>query len=130
MRSKGSDPRAAMKVIIRRLGALVDKAFEAIIRLHDGIMPFICLFWLLPLIAAVVISVLVYDLRPLLRDKLETILLYGLVALPPWLALCLCAEQVNSATARRLKAWMARMPVYVGYVVLGVGGVLWLFGAI
>jgi hypothetical protein len=35
-----------------------------------------------------------------------------------------------SKAARRLNAWMALMPVYVGYVVLGVGGTLWLFGVI
>jgi hypothetical protein len=93
-------------------------------------MLFICLFWLLPLIAAVVISVLFYDLRPLLRDRPETIFLYGLVALPPWLALCVYAEHADSNAANGLKAWMARMPVYVGYVVLGVGGALWLFGVI
>ena len=93
-------------------------------------MLFICVFWLLPLIAAVVISVLFYDLRPLLRDRLEAIFLYGLIALPPWLALCVYADYANSTTALRLKAWMARMPIYVGYVVLGVGGALWLFGVI
>ena len=107
-----------------------DKVLTAVISLHDSIMLFICLFWLLPLIAAVVISVLVYDLRPLLRDKIEAIFLYGFIAVPPWLALCVYAEHANSKTAHRLKAWMARMPVYVGYVVLGVGGALWLFGVL
>ena len=119
-----------MKVLLRRVGALTDKALSGVIWLHDSIMLFICLFWLLPLIAAVVISVLFYDLRPLLRGKIETIFLYGLIGLPPWLALCLYAERANSQLAHRLKGWMARMPVYVGYVVLGVGGALWLFGVI
>jgi hypothetical protein len=119
-----------MSVLFRRLGALADKALSAVIWLHDGIMLFICVFWLLPLIAAVVISVLFHDLRPLLKDRLETIFLFGLIALPPWLFLCAYAEHANSTTAHRLKAWMARMPVYVGYVVLGVGGALWFFGVI
>jgi hypothetical protein len=119
-----------MRAIIPRLGALADKALNAVIWLHDGIMLFICLFWLLPLIAAVVISVLVYDLRPLLRDRLEMIFLCGFIAFPAWLALYVYAEHASSKTAHRLKAWMARMPVYVGYVVFGVGGTLWLLGVI
>jgi hypothetical protein len=115
---------------LRRLGALADKALSVVIWLHDGIMLFICLFWLLPLIALVVTSVSVYDLRPLLRGKIDMIFLDGLIALPAWLALCLYAERANTMTAYRLKAWMARMPVHIGYVVLGVGGVLWLLGVI
>jgi hypothetical protein len=53
-----------MRAPIRRLGALGDRALTAVIWLHDGLMLFICLFWLLPLIAAVVISVLFYDRAP------------------------------------------------------------------
>lgn len=119
-----------MTSLLRRLGALADKALSVVIWLHDSIMLFICLFWLLPLIAVVVVSVSVYDLRPLLRGKINAIFLYGLIGLPVWLALCHYAERANTMTAYRLNAWMGRMSVYIGYVVLGVGGALWLFGVI
>ena len=32
--------------------------------------------------------------------------------------------------AQRINDWMGRMPAYLGYVLLGVGGLLWLFGII
>jgi hypothetical protein len=119
-----------MRALFRRAGAGGDRVLNAVLWLHDGIMLFVCLFWLLPLFAAVLLSVFVYDLRPLLHGRLETYLLYGLIALPPWLLLCVYAVHTNSKTAHHLKAWMTRVPVYAGYVVLGVGGALWLFGAI
>jgi hypothetical protein len=119
-----------MNALFRRLGPLADKALSVVIWLHDSIMLFICIFWLLPLIALVVISVFLYDLRPLLRERIDTIFLYGLIALPPWLVLCLYAELAITPAADRMKAWMRRLPVYIGYVVLGVGGVLWLLGVI
>ena len=86
------------------------------------------MFWLLPLIVLVV--VFIDDLRPILRSRIEGVLLYGLLGLPLWLGLCLYAEFGNTPVARRIKDWMGRMPTYVGYVLLGVGGLLWLLGII
>lgn len=56
--------------------------------------------------------------------------LYSLGALPLWFGLCLYAEFAGTATAHRIKQWMGRMPAYVGYVLLSVGGLLWLLGII
>jgi len=119
-----------MKILLQRLGAMGDKAISMIAWLHDSIMLFICVFWLLPLIALVVISAFIYDLRPLLRSRIETVFLYSLVALPLWFGLGLFAEFAGTQAAHRIKGWMGRMPVYVGYVLLGVGGLLWLLGII
>ena len=119
-----------MKALLQRLGVMADKAISVIAWLHDRIMLFICVFWLLPLIALVVISAFIYDLRPLLRSRIEAVFLYSLVALPVWFGLCPYAEFGGTHAAHRIKGWMGRMPVYVGYVLLGVDGLLWLLGII
>jgi len=113
-----------------RLGLVADKSMSVLAWLHDSIILFLRLFWLLPLIALVVISAFTFGLRPLLRSRIEAVFLYSLVALPLWFGLCLFAEFVGTQAAHRIKGWMGRMPVYVGYVLLGVGGLLWLLGII
>jgi hypothetical protein len=119
-----------MNAWLRRLGGIADKAVSVLVWLHDSIMLFVCLFWLLPLLALVVISAFVYDLRPLLRDRMQGIFLYTLLGLPLWFCVCLYAELAATSASRRVKAWMGRLPVYVGYVLLSAGGLLWLLGII
>jgi hypothetical protein len=119
-----------VRSLLRRLGPLVDKALDAVVWLHDRIMLFVCLFWLLPLIALVVVSAFVYDLRPLLRGSIQGLALYSLVGLPLWFGLCLYAEFTATPAAHRIQHLLGRLPVYVGYVLLGVGGLLWLLGII
>ena len=112
------------------MGWVPDKALSVVIWLHDSVMLFICLFGLLPLIVLVVISAFIYDLRPLLRDRMQEVFLYCLVGLPLWIGVCLYAQFAATSTARSISHWMGRMPAYVGYVLLGVGGLLWLLGII
>jgi hypothetical protein len=64
----------------------------------------------------------------MLRDSVQDYVFYSLFALPPWLALCLYAQFGMTIAASQIKDWMKRMPVFVGYVVLGAGGLLWLLG--
>jgi hypothetical protein len=117
-----------MNAWLRRLGGIADKAISVLVWLHESIMLFLCLFWLLPLLVLVVISAFIYDLRPLLR--VHAVLLYSLLGLPLWFGVCLYAEVAATAMSRRIKEWMGRLPVYVGYVLLSVGGLLWLLGII
>ena len=119
-----------MKAPLQRLVRIADQGISVLMWLHGSIMLFICVFWLLPLIALVVVSAFIYDLRPILRSHMDGIFLYSLLALPLWLGLCLYAEFGKSPAAQRIKAWMGRMPAYVGYVLLGVGGLLWLLGIV
>ena len=119
-----------MRALLRRLGRIADQGISVLMWLHHSMMLFICVFWLLPLIALVVVSAFIYDLRPILRSRIEGVFLYSLLALPLWLDLCLYAEFGKSPAAHRIKAWMGRMPAYVGYVLLGVGGLLWLLDII
>jgi hypothetical protein len=103
---------------------------SAVIWPHDSVMLFICLFWLLPLIVLVVISAFIYDLRPVLRGRMQEAFLYGFLGLPLWIGVCLYAQFAATSASHRIRDWMGRMPAYVGYVLLGVGGLLWLFGII
>lgn len=119
---------STMNSVFRRLVVLVDKGLSVVIWLHNSIMLFVCLFGLLPLIALFVFSALFFDLRHLLRGKNEQIFLSGLVALPPWLAVCLYAELANTPAADRMRVWMGRIPVYTGCALFGVGAALWLLG--
>ena len=72
-----------------------------------------------------IISAFIYDLRP---DSARPY--YNLVGLPLRFGVGLYAEFGPTSAPRRIKDWMGRMPAYVGYVLLGVGGLLWLFGII
>ena len=119
-----------MRSLLKRLSWAADRALSAVIWLHDSVMLFICLFWLLPLIVLVVISAFIFDLRPLLRDRLQEVFLYSLLGLPLWIGVCLYAQFAATSASHSIKDWMGRMPAYVGYVVLGVGGLLWLLGII
>jgi hypothetical protein len=49
---------------------------------------------------------------------------------PRWIGVCLYAQFTAKSAARRISHWMWRMPTCVGYVLLGVGGLLWLLGII
>jgi hypothetical protein len=119
-----------MRSLLQRLSWAADRALSAAIWLHDSVMLFICLFWLLPLIALVVISAFIFDLRPLLRDRMHEAFLYSLLGLPLWIGVCLYAQFAATPASHRIRDWMGRMPAYVGYVLLGVGGLLWLLGII
>src|SRR6476620_889972 len=68
-----------MRSLLQRLGRATDRALSAVIWLHDSVMLFICLFWLLPLIVLVVISAFIFDLRPILRDRMQEVFLYSLL---------------------------------------------------
>ena len=63
-----------MRSLLQRLSRAADRTLSAVIWLHDSVMLFICLFWLLPLIVLVVISVVIFDLadlQPLIDYSLE-----------------------------------------------------------
>jgi hypothetical protein len=47
---------------------------------------------------------------------------------PPRLALCLYAQFGMTIAASQIKDRMKRTPVFIGYVVLGAGGLVLLFG--
>ena len=119
-----------MKSLLQRVGWVTDKALSVVIWLHDSAMLFVCLFWLLPLIVLVVVSAFIYDLRPVLRERIQEVFLYTLLGLPLWIGVCLYAQFAATSTARGISHWMGRMPAYVGCVLLGVGGLLWLLGII
>jgi hypothetical protein len=61
---------------------------------------------------------------------MQEVLLYGLLALPLWIGVCLYAQFAATSASHRIRHWIGRMPAYVGYVLLGVGGLLWLLGII
>ena len=59
-----------MRSLLQRLGRATDRALSVVIWLHDSVMLFIFLFWLLPLIVLVVISAFIFDLStPLSIDE-------------------------------------------------------------
>jgi hypothetical protein len=119
-----------MRSLLQRLSWVADRALSVVIWLHDSVMLFICLFWLLPLIVLVVISAFIYDLRPIPRDRMQEVFLYGLLVLPLWMGVCLYAQFAAASASHRIRHWIGRMSAYVGYVLLGVGGLLWLLGII
>jgi hypothetical protein len=119
-----------MRSVLHRLSLAADRALSAVIWLHDSVMLFVCLFWLLPLIVLVVISSFIFDLRPILRDRMQEAFLYSLLGLPLWIGVWLYAQFAATSASLRIRDWMGRMPAYVGYVLLGVGGLLWLLGII
>jgi uncharacterized membrane protein len=128
VRSLNGAPDTIMKSLLQNLGRAVDVTNSTLIWLRHGIFLFLGLVWVVPLFAVAVVSAFVYDLRPMLRDSVQNYVLYSLFALPPWLALCLYARFGMTIAASRIKDWMTRMPAFVGYVVLGAGGLLWLLG--
>ncbi len=119
-----------MRSLLQRLSWAADRALSVVIWLHDSVMLFICLFWLLPLIVLVVISAFIYDLRPLLRDRIQEVFLYCLLGLSLWIGVCFYAQFAATPASHRMRDWMGRMPAYVGYVLLSAGGLLWLLGII
>ncbi len=120
-----------MKSWLRRGGGIADKGISALAWLHDdSIMLFLCLFWLLPLIVVVMISAFIYDLGPVLHDRIHEVFLYSLLGLPLCFGVCLYTEFAATKASQRIRDRMGRMPVYVGYVLLGVGDLLWMLGII
>jgi len=119
-----------LKRFLKRLLSLFDKALDVIIWLHDCVLLYICLVWLLPLFGAVFFSWLFYDLKHFLQGRSGELFLYSLLGFPFWLRLCLFAEFSPAPLARRIKKWLENAPARVGYVFLGGAGILWLFGVI
>lgn len=119
-----------MRGVLATLVAFGNVALDVIIWLHDRVMLFVLIVLLVPLLVTVVVSLLVYDVRPWARGVAATVGNGVLVALPIWLALCAVLERSASATALRLKQAMLRAPILVGYALFAVGGLMWLLGAI
>ena len=117
-----------MKRFFKVLITIGDKLLDVIIWLHDAIMLYISITWLMPLFAAILFSWLIFDLRPLAKGHSTDIFLYSLLGFPLWLRLCLYAEFASTPLADRIKRWLQAAPAFVGFVVLGLGGVFWLFG--
>jgi len=115
-----------LKSSLRKL----DRALDVLKWLHDCSLLYIAIFWLLPLLGLVFFSWLIADLRPILRGRLDEVLLYSLFGLPFWLSVCLYAEFSMRVRAQRLKRRLKNAPVTVGYLFLGGAGLLWLFGVI
>lgn len=103
---------------------------DAIIWLHHVIMLYLCLAWLLPLTGLVFFSWLIFDLRPLIRGHIDTVLLYSLASFPPWFCLCLYSVFGKRPEARHIADWIDMAPVAAGFLFLGAGGILWAFGVI
>ncbi len=105
-----------------------DKIIDITIWLHHSILLYICLAWLLPLLAAVLFSWLVWDLRPLFKGQVETLFWYAMTGYPLWFVIGLYVEFSAKPHAVRMKQWMEDAPVHIGYAVLGLGALFWLFG--
>lgn len=106
----------------------LDKIIDITLWLHHSILLYICLVWLLPLLAAVLVSWLIWDVRPLLKGHMEALFWYAMVGYPLWFAIGLYAEFAATPCAKRFKQWMEDAPVQSGYIVLGLGTLFWLFG--
>jgi hypothetical protein len=117
-----------MKQLLKCSWRAIDKAMSFVIWLNDSIMLYICLLWLLPLCGLVVISLLIYDIRPLVRDQLGLLFVYSMLGLPPWLGFCFYTQLRTTPATQRIKDWMRRAPVHIGLIVLGTGALLWLLG--
>jgi hypothetical protein len=128
VRALNGAPDTVMKSLLQNLGRAVDVTNSTLSWLRHGILLYLGLVWVVPLFVVTVVSAFAYDLRPMLRDSVQDYVFYSLFALPPWLALCLYAQFGMTIAASQIKDWMKRMPVFVGYVVLGAGGLLWLLG--
>lgn len=115
---------------IRTVLKIGDRAIDVILWLQHVVMLYLALAWLVPLFAAVLISVLWFDLRPLLRGHVDTLFLYAMIGFPLWFAVCLWAEFTPHPAADRFKEFKEQAPAWVGYMVLGLGGLFWLFGVI
>lgn len=113
---------------IQKFLKIGDKAIDVIIWLEHVVMLYLALAWLVPLFAAVLISVLWIDLRPLLRGHVDSLFLYAMIGFPLWFAVCLWAEFTAHPAAARFKDFKEQAPAWVGYMVLGLGGLFWLFG--
>lgn len=105
-----------------------DKVIDITLWLHHSVLLYICLAWLLPLFAAVLISWLIWDLRPLLKGRMEALFWYAMIGYPLWFVIGLYAEFAATPRADRLKLLMEQAPVQIGYIVLGLGALFWLFG--
>lgn len=92
-----------MRSLLQHLSWVADRALSVVIWLHGSVMLFICLFWLLPLIVLVVISAFIYDLRPIPRDRMQEVSLYGLLVLPLWIGVCLYAQFAATSASHRIR---------------------------
>jgi hypothetical protein len=117
----------------RALAALMragNMAIDAVIWLHDRLMLYVLLVFLVPLLVTAVTSLLIHDVRPWARSVAATVGYSALLALPVWLAFCAFLERSMTATAIRLKHAMYQAPILVGYALFIVGGLMWLFGVL
>ena len=69
-----------LKRFLKRLLSLFDKAFDVIIWIHDCLLLYICLAWLLPLVGIIFCSWFFYDLKPLLRGRSGELIFLGVQA--------------------------------------------------
>jgi hypothetical protein len=119
-----------MRTLLTALAALGEAALDLIIWLHDRLMLFVLIVFLVPLLVVVVISLLIYDIRPWARSIAAAVGYSALLAIPLWLGFCAILERSTTPTATCLKQAMHRAPIVIGYALFAVGGLMWLLGAI
>src|SRR4029077_13588986 len=97
-------------VAAKRMWVIIDKILNVVLWLHDSVLLYVCLFWLLPLIIFLLISLFLYDLRPIMRSRIHDVFVYSLIGVPLWLSLRLYAQFGMTPLATHLRDWIGRIP--------------------
>lgn len=108
----------------RRLESL----WERLHWLHERVMLYLAIWTLVPVLVIATISLLFVDLRPQ-APRLLTPLAYAAVLLfPTWLAGCVIVERSSAPWALRIRRGFAVAPIYLGFALFVVGGLMWWLG--
>jgi hypothetical protein len=108
----------------------IDRGLDGLIWLHERTLLYICIVLLLPLMLAVVWSLLIADLRPLLRPLISDIARYEAMAWPLWLLASAMIERSSHPLAARYRSLLDTLPVSIGLLLFAVGGLMWWQGSV
>jgi hypothetical protein len=108
----------------------VDRGLDGLIWLHYRTMLYICIVLLLPVMLAVVWSLLILDLRPLLQPLINDVFRYEVLAWPLWLLASAMIERSSHPLAARYRDLLDTLPVGIGLLLFAVGGLMWWQGAV
>lgn len=111
------------------LWRLIDRALDVVIWLNERTMLYIALALLAPLMAIVTVSILFFDVRPMLRPYYGDAGQAILIGWPIWLAFCALTERSAHPLADMFRDWLPRAPIILGFALFAVGGLLWWHGS-
>ncbi len=111
-----------------RLWAWIDRVLDAIEGFDFNIHSYFAIFLLGPLLAVVIISLFLFDLRPYIRPYIDQIFLGIVLGYPIW---AIVSVYMSRKRQTQLSTWrdrVERVVIFIGSILILFGAYVWIVG--